>query len=131
MIHPLTSALPSVSLTATVPASSGLAGFLLRRLNDLLGLMGLLVLGYGVVLVLRSLYQHYRGESIAAYHTQWLTPAHHDAMPPLVGVLATAGIGLLVAGIAVTGGWVALVNGLMHWGHHVGQAVQNTVMTGG
>ena len=107
------------------PSSPGMAAFLMHVLNGFLGILGLIVLGYGAVLILLTLYRHYQGIATKPYHAQWLPPAHHDAMPPLVGLMATMVIGMLVVGMAMTGAWVALINTMIQVGQHISTSIQH------
>lgn len=115
----------SITPSSSVPPSSGMAPFLMHVLNGFLGILGLIVLGYGAVLILLTLYRHYQGTATKPYHTQWLPPAHHDAMPPLVGLMATMVIGMLVVGMAMTGAWVALINTMIQVGQHISTSIQH------
>lgn len=106
-------------------ASPDMAGVLMHILNGVLGILGFMVLGYGAVMMVWALYRHYRGQTIPAYHTQWLPPAEHDTMPPLVGLLATMIIGGVVVGMAMTGAWVALINVMIAIGQHIAASISS------
>ncbi len=108
-------------------ASPTFAGWLLHFINTMLGLLGLVVMVYGVVMVLRAIWRHYAGRAVPGYHTQWLSPTVHEGWPPILGTMATFGVGVLIVGMAMTGAWITLLNGLIQFGMHLGQSIQHTV----
>ena len=105
--------------------------FLLNLLNRVLGLVGLVVLCYGIVLILRTIYQHYRGQTIAAYQNQWRLGGQVSTMPPVLGALVMVGLGLVVLGLVLTGTWILIVNDLIRLGQLLSQSVQRTLTGSG
>ena len=105
------------------PVNTFLGALLISTLNWVLGVFGFLVIAAGMYRFLAIIWAQYSGKSSNEYKHGFV--GNVSTAPKVLMAGLDVMIGIVIAGMFLSGAWVGLANGLIVIGHHI----TNTVST--
>ncbi len=105
------------------PSNTVLGKLMITALNWVLGVLGFGAIALGMYRFIQLLIDQYRGKGKQTYEAGFVKQPNN--MPSTLHAAIDILVGIVIAGMFLSGTWVTLVDGLLHVGGHIATTIGN------